>query len=328
MLKLEYLQPSGSFKSRGMGNYLLSHLPGQANSNSNSSASTPSEQSETLSQPAAHFYSSSGGNAGLACVTAAFALGCPCTVVVPISTKPLMIAKLRAAGAHDVVQIGASWAEADRYLREELLGKDKSGVYVPPFDHPDVWAGNSTLVPELVNELSRRGDVAPTALVCSVGGGGLFCGIKQGLAKAPSSWADTKVLAVETYGADSLYAAVKANSLVSLDKITSQATSLGAVRVAEQAFRYAQQTTGQNPVSCTRVSDEQSAAACVLIADKERAVVELACGASVAAVIDKKLLAEALGKQPTKDDLVVIVLCGGSNVTVEMLAEWRQAARV
>jgi len=236
-----------------------------------------------------------------------------------------MIAKLKAAGAHNVIQSGASWADADRYLRQVLLKEDAKGVYVPPFDHPDVWAGNATLVPELVKQIGT--EPAPAAIVCSVGGGGLFCGIKQGLVKAPSSWADTRVVAVETFGADSLYASVEADELVTLDGITSQATSLGAVRVAEQAFKYAQQKTGANPVTCTRVTDEQAAAACVVVADKERAIIELACGASVAAVVQKDTLHQALGRQPKSDDVVIVVLCGGSNVTVEMLASWREAAR-
>jgi len=326
MLKLEHLQPSGSFKSRGIGNYLLSHLPDRIYSASSSSASTPSASSEAMNHPEVHFYSSSGGNAGLACVTAAVALSCPCTVVVPMSTKPLMIAKLRAAGAHDVIQMGASWADADQYLREVLLMEDKTGVYVPPFDHPDVWAGNSTLIPELVEQMNSLG-TAPTAIVCSVGGGGLFCGIKQGLTKAPSTWEDTRVIAVETYGAESLYAAVEADKLVTLDGITSQATSLGAVRVAQKAFEYARESQGPNPVSCIRVTDEQAAAACVAIADKERTIVELACGASVAAVLDKPSLTQVLGREVTSDDVIVIILCGGSNVTVEMLAAWRETAR-
>jgi L-serine/L-threonine ammonia-lyase len=83
-----------------------------------------------------HFYASSGGNAGLACVVAARSLGHKATVVVPHSTKPMMIAKIRAAGASDVIQHGANFGEADAYLRNVVLAANKDGVYVPPFDHP------------------------------------------------------------------------------------------------------------------------------------------------------------------------------------------------
>jgi cysteine synthase len=99
--------------NRGVGNFILSRVranPGNANM---------------------HFYSSSGGNAGLACVHAARSLGFPASVVVPLSTKPLMISKLRAAGATDVIQEGASWAYADRHLREVVLAENPNGSCLP-----------------------------------------------------------------------------------------------------------------------------------------------------------------------------------------------------
>lgn len=81
-----------------------------------------------------------------------------------------MIAKIRTAGASRVIQHGGSWAEADEFLREEVLANDPHGVYVPPFDHDDVRSGASTIVEEL--------EERPDAIVCSVGGGGLFSGIQ------------------------------------------------------------------------------------------------------------------------------------------------------
>jgi L-serine/L-threonine ammonia-lyase len=54
-------------------------------------------------------------------------------------------------------------------------------VYMPPFDHADVWKGNSTMIPEIKAQL---GDIVPDAIVCSVGGGGLINGIILGLQEA------------------------------------------------------------------------------------------------------------------------------------------------
>lgn len=82
-----------------------------------------------------HFYASSGGNAGLACVVAARSLGHEATVVVPYTTKPMMIAKIKAAGASDVIQHGNDVGQADTYLRTVVMPSHKDGVYVPPFDH-------------------------------------------------------------------------------------------------------------------------------------------------------------------------------------------------
>ncbi|MBE3045447.1 pyridoxal-phosphate dependent enzyme, partial [Candidatus Bathyarchaeota archaeon] len=88
-LKLENLQPSGSFKSRGIGNYLLRRI----------------EESEA-SGKRPHFYASSGGNAGIACVVAARSLGYEASVVVPTTTSPALVTRLREEGARTVYQHG------------------------------------------------------------------------------------------------------------------------------------------------------------------------------------------------------------------------------
>lgn len=76
----------------------------------------------------------------------------------------------------------------------------------------------------------------PGAIVASVGGGGLLCGIYQGLAR--HGWDDVTVVATETEGAASFYEAFRAGKLVRLDRIATVATSLGALEVSEQALVY------------------------------------------------------------------------------------------
>jgi L-serine/L-threonine ammonia-lyase len=295
-LKLDNLQPSGSFKSRGVGNFLLSHI------------------AKTQDRSKIHFYISSGGNAGLACTCAAVSLGAPATIVVPMSTTPYMISKIRASGAKDVVQMGASWAEADGHLREVMMKEAKERgeqpVYVPPFDAQEIWDGNATLVEELIEQLDGR----PDALVCSVGGGGLFSGIMQGLDKA--RWIDTKVLAVETEGAHSLALSLEKGELSTLPAITSIATSLGARRVAAKAYEYAKLDSVMSVV----LRDEDAIEGCVRFADDERIMVEAACGVSLAICYNSRLRQRL--PHLTEKSKVVIVVCGGSNVSAEMLHQW------
>jgi L-serine/L-threonine ammonia-lyase len=157
---------------------------------------------------------------------------------------------------------------------------------------------------------------APDVLICSVGGGGLMNGICQ--AMDDLSMHDTTVLAMETAGAESLHAALQAREVVTLDKITSQATSLGCVRVTETTFKYAQRANVRSVV----LPDAEAAMGCWRLADDERTMVELACGVNVALCYDGRL-EKALGRPVRPDDKVVIVLCGGSNVTSGMLCEWR-----
>ena len=255
-----------------------------------------------------HFYCSSGGNAGLACVTAARSLGCPATVVVPMSTKPLMIAKIRTAGAAEVIQHGESWREADSFLRELVMDGRRNSVYVPPFDHKDVWSGNATIIDELVEK--------PDAIICSVGGGGLFSGIQLGLERR--QWKDVKVLALETAGAESLNKSLRAGQLETLKEVTSIATSLGAKRVAPKAFEH-----GQRPnVTSAVLSDAEAAMGCWRLADDERMLVEPACGINAAVCYDGRL--KKLLPSLTQDSKVIVILCGGSNITLETLMDYRR----
>ncbi|KAH7402384.1 tryptophan synthase beta subunit-like PLP-dependent enzyme [Phaeosphaeria sp. MPI-PUGE-AT-0046c] len=297
-LKLENLQPSGSFKSRGIGQFLLAHL---AKANNHESI---------------HFYISSGGNAGLACASAAVLLGARATIVVPTSASPYMIEKLRAAGAEDVVQTGASWVEADTHLREvvmpEARQRGETTVYVPPFDAQEVWDGHSTLVEEILDQLEG----SPDAIVCSVGGGGLFSGIMQGLDAA--SMSDVKVLAVETEGAHSLALSLEQGRLSTLPAITSFATSLGARTVAAKAFEYAQ----RDSVDSVVLKDVDAMEGCVRFADDERIMVEPACGVSIALCYKDRLHSRLPAL--TEKSKVVIVVCGGSNITTELLLNWEK----
>ncbi|EAW25343.1 putative L-serine dehydratase [Aspergillus fischeri NRRL 181] len=314
-LKLENIQPSGSFKSRAMGNQILSHLV----------------KPENAGRPV-HFYASSGGNAGLAAVCAARSLGYPCTVVVPVSTKPLMVNKLRAAGASDVIQYGETFSEAGEYMREVIMkaddgdaGKDVVKIALHPFDNEPIWEGNSTIIDELAAQLppvttreeaiAYNGRALPLdTVICSVGGGGLLNGLIMGLErrrhlqKQSSHYSNgitssqpnpIHILAVETQGTDSLALAVAQKSLVSLPKITSQATSLGAIRVSERTFKYAISPPPGIAVHTAVLSDADAARGVLRLADDERLLVELACGVCVEAAIGDAAKARASGSAST-----------------------------
>ncbi|EGP92061.1 unnamed protein product [Zymoseptoria tritici ST99CH_1A5] len=324
-LKLENTQPSGSFKSRGMGAFVKAHLPDDGANGTGDSRTTT------------HFFCSSGGNAGLGCVSAAVTFICPATIVVPDSTSAYMIDKLKKAGAHEVIQTGASWYEADQYLRKELLPAARAGgqhaVYVPPFDDPAIWAGNSTMVDEIVQQLSTVDDhypsatresgtesvTLPDAIICSVGGGGLLNGIMQGLERHSAWKGETgpMVLAVETVGADALSQSVEKGELVTLPKITSIATTLGARRVSEQTFTYAMDRTR---VKCAVLTDKETVEACKRFADDERMLVEPACAVSLAVLYTGKLHEYIPGLQP--ESRVVVVVCGGSGLSLQILNQY------
>ncbi|KAJ9491686.1 hypothetical protein VN97_g1536 [Penicillium thymicola] len=328
-LKLESLQPSGSFKSRGIGNLILTSL------------SDPSNNGKTL-----HFFSSSAGNAGLAAVIAARDLGCSCTVVVPLSAKPMMIKKLRAAGASNVIRHGASWFEADAYMRETFIENQNQdskpdilarNIYVPPFDHHDIWQGAGTLVDELVKQLPPRDNVdgnpdtyrpfPADAIVCSVGGGGLLNGIIEGLERHLPTYQPAtlrkkvRILAVETAGADSLAHSLRIGSLQPIPAVTSQAITLGALCVAQQTLKNVQSPPPGVEVTSIVGTDADAARGVVRLCDELRLEVELACGISVQVGLDR--IREVM-TDLTPDSRVVIVVCGGNDVTSELITDYRQ----
>jgi L-serine/L-threonine ammonia-lyase len=241
----------------------------------------------------------------------------------------MMVAKLRAAGATQVIQHGAHWSEADRHLREVVMqaavDQGEHPVYVPPFDHPDVWQGHSSLVQELGVQFVEQGiNSPPDLIVCSVGGGGLFNGIVQGIHAQGEAWNQrTKILAVETAGADALAQSLTAGSRVTLPAITSLATSLGAVQVCERTFELAEQCRKSGVLHNAVLTDAEAAMGCWRFADDERMLVELACGVSVAICYGNRLKA-ILGRPVAPEEKVVIVVCGGSAVSVDMVEAWRK----
>lgn len=230
-----------------------------------------------------------------------------------------MISKLRGLEA-EVKQHGGNWAEADKFLREEVMGEDMNGkVYVPPFDHPDIWEGASSLVPEMEAQMHQFGGY--DGVVCSVGGGGLLIGIAEGIAQSGLS-SRCKVLAVETEGGESLSKSLLAGGVVTLPSISTIATSLGCSKVAKRAFEVSQREN----VEVAVLSDAQAGMGCVHLADMERLMVEAACGVSVATCFDGTLR-RALGRDLTdeqwKEKRVVIIVCGGSIVSTKLLEDYR-----
>jgi L-serine/L-threonine ammonia-lyase len=269
-----------------------------------------------------HFYISSGGNAGLAAVLASESLNYPCTVVVPTSCKPYMISKLKVAGAHAVIQHGSSWREADNHLKEVMKEAQQQsevkGIYVPPFDSEDIWDGASTMVEEWEKQLGvleGKEKAAADVVICSIGGGGLFSGLCQGIEASSSK---TQVVAVETKGADSLNQSVKAEYLVTLPAITSIATSLGATQVCSTALAYAL----EDNVSSVVVTDKEAVSACLKFAEEERMLVEPACGATLAIIYEDML--KKVVEDLKEDTKVVVVVCGGSTVGLDLLLKYKE----
>ncbi|XP_056182606.1 serine dehydratase-like isoform X1 [Falco biarmicus] len=284
-MKLENIQPTGSFKIRGIG-----HLC-----------------QEAAKKGCRHFVCSSGGNAGLAAAYAAKKLGLPVTVVVPSTTGPTTVRKLEELGA-EVEVSGQVWDEANKRALE--LAKTEGWVSIHPFDHPLVWQGHASLVQELKDSL----DTKPDAILLAVGGGGLLAGVVAGLHQV--GWQDIPIIAAETWGTHSFHTALAAGRLVSLPDITSVAKCLGAKMVAARALECAQECQVISQV----VEDTEAVRAVEQFLDDERMLVQPACGAALALLYTGRLQRlQHEGRLRTPLASVVVVVCGGSSMQVAQL---------
>ncbi|XP_048732850.2 L-serine dehydratase/L-threonine deaminase-like [Ostrea edulis] len=287
-LKLENLQVPGSFKIRGIGN---------------------------LCQKAAEkgckkIVCASGGNGGLAAAYAARCLHIPSTIVLPTTTPEFVAEKLRDQEATVVVH-GSVWDEANQHALK--LTNDPDCVYVHPFDHPDVWEGHETMIVEAQEQLPSPPDV----VVASVGGGGLLCGVIQGMQKV--GWGHIPVVAMETVGADCLNVSLREDKITTIPAITSIAKCLGALTPCTQVFSLCK----KYKVISQLCTDKQAVEACLKYADDHRQLVEPACGASLAAVYSGILNDLQTQGKLGQVRSALIVVCGGSGVTLDALYKWK-----
>ena len=288
-LKMDCLQPSGSFKLRGIG------------------ATVAAAQRSGASG----VVSSSGGNAGLATAHAAAALGLRCTVVLPSTTPDAVRAKLEDEYGASVVVFGDVWDEAN--VEAERLAEESGGALVHPFEGEETWRGHATVVEEVDAQLREAGAPPMDALVTCVGGGGLLMGLLRGLAAKERAQPVT-VVAAETAGADSFAHSMAARKPLPLPGgITSIAKSLGATTPSAAVLAAA---LDYGHVVPHVVSDAAAVAACAALANERRVLVEPACGAACAAVYGDPPPA-LQGKA-----CVVVEVCGGAVVSLPALRQW------
>ncbi|AGO10768.1 AaceriAFR747Wp [[Ashbya] aceris (nom. inval.)] len=306
MVKYEFFQPSGSFKSRGIGNLIYKEMQRIRQKGSQ--------------QP--HVFASSGGNAGLAAATASQQLGLPCTVVVPETTRRRMVERIRSTGA-EVISRGRVLQESDDYLRSELMKnvdvEKVAPIYAHPFDNPLIWEGHATMVDEMVESLHLQ-DVPlerVKGIVCSVGGGGLYNGIVHGLEKHGLA-ESIPVVAVETDGCEVLHRSLQLGRNVSMNP-KSVATSLCTSFVTELTLRYAQKYRTKSVV----LEQLDVVETCLKFAEESNIVTEPACGAALHLGYHPEILERELGAL-TSQDVVIVIACGGSTMNLSDLKECKE----
>lgn len=203
VLKLEFLQHSGSFKARGAFTNLL-----------------PREV------PAAGVVAASGGNHGAAVAFAAQRLGKPARIFIPTVSSQAKIDRIRGYGA-DLVVTGERYADA--LAASEIWAADSGALQIHAYDQIETLLGQASVGLEL-EEQSPDLDT----LLVAVGGGGLIGGIAAWYA------GKIKVIGVEPEACPTLARALKAGHPVDTESGGIAADSLAPRRVGELMFPIAQ----------------------------------------------------------------------------------------
>jgi L-serine/L-threonine ammonia-lyase len=279
-LKLENLQPSGSFKNRGIGHFC-----------------------QILKEKGINkFYCSSGGNAGLAVSYSGRLLGIKVTVVIPETTPSFMVEKLKEEGAEVIVH-GKEFSFADQYARKLVTEKDEA--FISPYDHPEIWEGHESLIDEVENE-----KIEYDCIVLSVGGGGLYAGIIQGL-KKHHKLDKVNIIAIEPEGSASLNHSLKMGKVTPFENIKTIATSLAPKTVSAKALEYAQTTLTTSHL----VSDLDCLNSIKYFLADHQILVEPACGASLSALYEHPKILE-------KFKNILVIVCGGNVVNLNLIKKW------
>lgn len=279
-LKLENLQPVGAFKLRGAYTAIRR-------------LAAPAREHGVIT------YSS--GNHGQAVAYAAQLVGVRAVIVMPETAPAVKVAGVKKWGG-EVVFAGRT--SEDRQARAEELAARAGLAIVPPFDHPDIVAGQATVGLEIAEQLPEVATV-----VAPVGGGGLIAGVVTGLAVAGSR---ATVWGVEPAGAPKLQQSLAAGRPVRLERTASIADGLITLTVGAIPFA---QLTGQRDrlAGVALVSEEALREAVQFLSRECRLTVEPSGAATTAA-----LRSGAIRPPPVPPTVLVV---SGGNVDPALIED-------
>ncbi|WP_425607049.1 threonine ammonia-lyase [Ornithinimicrobium faecis] len=281
-LKCENMGRAGSFKIRGAYNRMAGL---------------------TEEERARGVVAASAGNHAQGVALAAQLLGIEATVFMPNGASMPKLRATRGYGA-TVEQVGSTIDDCIERARE--VEQETGAVFIPPFDHPAIVAGQGTCGLEILEQVPDVG----TILVC-LGGGGLLAGIATAV-KAVRP--DVKVIGVQAEEAAAWPDSLAAGHPVPVAKMTTMADGIAVGRPGDVPFDLVRDLVD----GVETVGEDAIARAMLFLLERAKLVVEPAGAAAVAHLMNRS--AEA-GDEPAfdPDKPVVAVLSGGNIDTLLML---------
>ena len=283
VLKCEHLQRTGSFKMRGAYHRIATL--------------TPEERSRGV-------VCASAGNHAQGVALSARLLGVEARVFMPAAAPLPKIVATRGYGAHvELVADGVG----DALTAATAYARDHHAVFVHPFEHPDIIAGQGTLGLDVLDDVGGVGTV-----VVPVGGGGLIAGVAAAIkARQPRA----AVIGVQADQAAAVPASLAAGAPVTVPVGDTIADGIAVSRPGALTLAHIAALVDD----VVTVSDDALARAVLILAERAKQVVEPSGAAGVAALLS--------GAVAAPEGPVVVLLCGG-NVDPLLLARIIQSGLV
>lgn len=271
-LKAESLQRTGSYKIRGAYNRL----------------------SQLTEEERAHgVVAASAGNHAQGVALAARELGISATIFMPLGVALPKLQATRNYGA-EVVLHGHV---VDETLRAAAEFSERTGaILIPPFDHPDVVAGQGTLAFEILDQVPDVENV-----IVPIGGGGLISGIASAFAQlAPEIGRRVRIIGVQAENAAAYPPSLAAGEPIAITTSPTIADGILVGRPGALNFEIIRETVDE----IVTVADDDTARALVMLLERAKLVVEPAGAVGVAAAITGAIAVDG----PT------VVLISGGNI--------------
>ena len=251
-LKMEHLQWTGSFKTRGAYNKIR----------------------QDVDRGIDEFIAASAGNHAQGVALAASNCGAESTIFMPKDAPQAKVEATRGYGA-TVELVGQDFQETMDRAQEAVEGTDAEFVHA--YDDLDIIAGQGTLGTEMYHDLP---DV--DTVVVPIGGGGLMSGVSTAITHLSP---ETRLVGVQATGAETMHKSLDKGMPVTLDEVDTIADGIATGGVSETTLRIMQ----ANVDEIVTVTDTEIARAILLLIERAKQVVEGAGAASVAAILGDDL---------------------------------------
>lgn len=272
-LKSEHLQKSGSFKIRGAYNTVK----------------------DAVEKGAKLVVAASSGNHGQAVALAANLLGISSIIVVPTDAAQCKQAAIASYGGK-IEYCGLTSAE--RIPRAIEIAEEKSGKFIPPYDHELIIAGQGTVGLEIIETLPKV-----DAVIVPIGGGGLIAGVLTAIKKLRP---DIKVIGVEPELANDTYLSLKANKRIKVDATKTMADGLRTTEPGLMTFPILQEYLDE----IVLVSEEEIKEAFNFVLERMKQLIEPSSALTIAALMNQKINIENKN---------VVCLISGGNIDLSRI---------